>query len=162
MRRCRACGVDKAREEFCKRVQAKNGLSAKCRACLAQYGRDWNAKRPRYAVDRKKLHQRTARVFVRAYLETHPCVDCGEPDIVVLEFDHVRSVKDRNISDMCRRGFSLERLATEIAKCDVRCANCHRRKTVRLRETSLTYEDTHDTLPVAQEEPWQRQLIFET
>lgn len=39
--------------------------------------------------------------------------------------------KEFDISNGFRAGYSIERLATEIAKCDVRCANCHMRKTAR-------------------------------
>lgn len=69
------------------------------------------------------------REYVDKYLKTHPCIDCGESDNVVLEFDHVRGEKKRNISDMILKAFSINAIKTEIEKCDVRCANCHRRVT---------------------------------
>ena len=77
---------------------------------------------------------RRNRAYVTAYLESHPCVDCGEPDIIVLEFDHVRGTKRNNIANMVRR-YSLEAIIAEIAKCEVRCANCHRRVTHKRRKT---------------------------
>jgi hypothetical protein len=77
-----------------------------------------------------------SRSVVHAHLAAHPCVDCGESDVVVLEFDHVRGVKSAHVSDVVRRGWSLDRLRDEIAKCEVRCANCHRRATHRRREAA--------------------------
>src|SRR5207247_9126089 len=62
------------------------------------------------------------------YLTTHACVDCGETDIVVLQFDHLRD-KSMNISTLIRNGASWTRIEQEIAKCEVRCANCHRLRT---------------------------------
>lgn len=70
------------------------------------------------------------RAYVAGYLSGHPCVDCGEKDPIVLEFDHRnRSLKRFNIADGIKRGMALKTVIEEIAKCDVRCANCHRRKT---------------------------------
>jgi len=66
------------------------------------------------------------RNYVLEYLSGHPCVDCGETDPVVLEFDHVRD-KDKKISDLIN--YSHNRLKEEILKCEVRCSNCHKRKT---------------------------------
>jgi hypothetical protein len=68
--------------------------------------------------------------FVLDYLRTHPCVDCGESDPVVLEFDHVRGKKDGSISAMVSAGRPIAVIQAEIEKCDVRCANCHRETTV--------------------------------
>jgi hypothetical protein len=58
-------------------------------------------------------------------------VDCGESDPAVLEFDHVSGKKTANISYLLGVVASWERLASEIQKCEVRCANCHRWKTAR-------------------------------
>lgn len=64
--------------------------------------------------------------YVRNYLSTHPCTDCGEGNIIVLEFDHVRGIKIESVSVLAREACSLVRLQEEIDKCEVRCANCHR------------------------------------
>ena len=67
--------------------------------------------------------------YIKNHLSNNPCVDCGNNNIVVLEFDHVRGEKKYNVSDMCRGGYSLATIQKEIDKCDVRCANCHRQIT---------------------------------
>ena len=61
------------------------------------------------------------------YLLEHPCVDCGETDHVVLEFDHLRD-KAYNVSRLLL-GYSWSRILEEIKKCEVVCCNCHRRRT---------------------------------
>jgi CO dehydrogenase/acetyl-CoA synthase beta subunit len=99
------------------------------------------ASRRHYAKHRDKVianakeHSKAARNRIRTHINTHlkanPCVDCGETDIVVLEFDHIggAGTKHFNISDATRHGYSMKKLTEEIAKCEVRCANCHRKKT---------------------------------
>lgn len=64
-----------------------------------------------------------------AYLREHPCVDCGETDPVVLQFDHVRGIKRAHVARLVRDQRPWAEIAEEIKKCDVRCANCHFRKT---------------------------------
>lgn len=57
------------------------------------------------------------------------CVQCGEKDVVVLEFDHIDPAsKVANISQM-RKNYTPEKLKVELAKCVVLCANCHKRRT---------------------------------
>lgn len=68
--------------------------------------------------------------FVVDYLKQHPCVDCGETDPIVLEFDHLRN-KRKEVSRLINDCVSIEILVEEIEKCEVRCANCHRRKTAK-------------------------------
>jgi len=96
------------------------------------------ASRRHYAKHRDKViasakeYSKAARERIKAYITAHlrdnPCIDCGEANIVVLEFDHLRD-KDFNISDATRKGVGMKKLKDEIAKCEVRCANCHRKKT---------------------------------
>ena len=84
--------------------------------------------------------------IVATHLESHPCVDCGCDDIDVLEFDHVRGTKTDNVADMVRKSVSVKRLFDEIDKCEVRCANCHRRVTKQRRQT-IQHNDHPDEQP---------------
>jgi hypothetical protein len=61
--------------------------------------------------------------IICAYLETHPCVDCGYADIRALEFDHV---KGKTFTIGQRGTLSPTKVLAEIEKCEVRCCNCHR------------------------------------
>lgn len=74
------------------------------------------------------------REYVKEFLSCNPCIDCGNNDLRVLDFDHVRGNKIKAISRLVRDGANLERLKQEISKCEVRCANCHRIVTFERRK----------------------------
>lgn len=80
-----------------------------------------------------RIVRKRNRLFVDEWLDKHPCVDCGEDDPIVLDFDHVGTDKIQNVSDMVTECFSLAAIKKEISKCEIRCANCHRRKTHQRR-----------------------------
>lgn len=65
--------------------------------------------------------------MVCEFLTERACVDCGNDDIRVLDFDH-RPDSDKldGINNLARRPCSIATLQDEMAKCDIRCANCHR------------------------------------
>jgi hypothetical protein len=67
-------------------------------------------------------------LYVRDLLMDSQCVDCGDSRLAVLEFDHVAE-KTANVCDLARSGCALWRLETELARCEIRCVNCHRRRT---------------------------------
>jgi hypothetical protein len=67
--------------------------------------------------------------YLVSYLREHPCVDCGETDPLVLGFDHLRDKKSSISKGL--RDREWQSVLDEIAKCDVVCANCHRRRTAR-------------------------------
>jgi hypothetical protein len=86
--------------------------------------------RRRQLAEYKRRSKVRARLWLKEYLRSHPCVDCGEADVRVLEFDHRDpATKLANVSRMASDGCGPARLAKEVAKCDVRCCNCHRRRT---------------------------------
>lgn len=60
--------------------------------------------------------------------EASGCMDCGETNPIVLDFDHLKD-KKYNVSRMIHDGFSWAAIKKEIAKCEVVCANCHRIRT---------------------------------
>lgn len=139
MKYCAKCRTEKPLSEFNKNTGRKDGLQAQCRDCGKSRN---NANYQENAVRRSSIRsnadlsrQRT-RKYVREYLKTHPCVDCGEDDPIVLDFDHVRGEKLSEISTLAKKGWSLDKIVDEITKCDVRCANCHRRVTHRRRNAA--------------------------
>ena len=89
-------------------------------------GKTHYQKNKQYYIQRTGERKKMLIEFVENYKKSHPCVDCGNSDIRVLEFDHVKNDKEIDISKATRKGWSKERIQLEIEKCEVRCANCHR------------------------------------
>lgn len=101
-----------------------------CRECFRAYFRARGAlHRDQSSAALSKRRQR-AKAALRAHLRAHPCADCGERDIVVLECDHVRG-RRHGIAGLVATGAPLATLREELARCDVVCVNCHRRRTTR-------------------------------
>lgn len=100
-----------------------------CRECQSAWYRDHRTQHIANVNGNTARYRERNTTFILAYLSTHPCVDCGESDPVVLEFGHVRA-KTGLISRM-RRFSSLELISAELERCDVRCVNCHMRRTAR-------------------------------
>lgn len=78
----------------------------------------------------QKRHRVRVRTQLFEFLSTKACVDCGEKDPIVLEFDH-RNSKDKFkiVAKMLSGHYSWKSVLGEISKCEIRCANCHKRKT---------------------------------
>ena len=127
-KKCSKCKKEKLIDDFPKNKSRKDGLHQYCKTCNAELCYKNYPKRKDYFLVSKKVLQKRNHKYVLDFLKINPCVDCGESDPIVLEFDHLGE-KHESISNMVRRCFSLETIEKEIKKCVVRCANCHRRKT---------------------------------
>jgi hypothetical protein len=134
-KRCCRCGEVKDLSNFTFKNRAKGLLQSFCRACHKAWNRaHYERNRATYIANAR----RNTAVYIAEnlrrlieYLLCHPCVDCGETDLVVLEFDHRdRSTKRMPVGEMLR-DYAWAQIALEIEKCDVRCANDHRRRTAR-------------------------------
>lgn len=138
MKLCRDCKLEKTYASFGKNSSQPDGLQPLCRGCRSLYLRSWyssNKARSRAPIKRWRVKNTQAvREHLVSYLRDNPCVDCAEDNIIVLEFDHRDGVdKKFCIGESMRRGYSLDRVKLEVGKCDVRCANCHRKRTYKQR-----------------------------
>ena len=142
-KRCSRCGETKPLTEFNKKTPTRP--QPYCRTCNSAYLKAHYAANVEYYVAKARRTKRRMKRNVLARLEEyfadHPCVDCGETDSVVLQFDHVRGTKIMEVSRMWARGRSWAAIEAEIAKCDVRSANCHIRRTAEVRGW-YAYRDT--------------------
>lgn len=126
---CSTCHELRPLQEFNRRATAPDGLQARCRSC----SRAWYLLNRQEHID--NVAQRNVRTLARyrRALATHlqqGCVDCGEADLRVLDLDHRdERAKVANVTVLITTLASWARVEREIAKCDVRCANCHRRRT---------------------------------
>jgi hypothetical protein len=136
MRACSSCGVVKEEDEFNWRWQDRGIRWGICRECQRKQKTNWYERHKDIYGPAKNARTRASRVAARQYvfdyLSTHPCVECGENDPMVLEFDHIGS-KRKTIAELIRDGASIQSLQREIDQCQVMCANCHRRKTMKAR-----------------------------
>jgi hypothetical protein len=135
---CIKCSEVKPLTEFNFKVMRLGIRHARCRTCTRQQLRThYLANRARY-VAKAQINAARCRREVRArifsYLKTHPCVDCREADPRCLDFDHVRGKKTADVSRMVSQGCCWKSIEREIAKCEVRCANCHRKRTAERRK----------------------------
>src|SRR5690242_6245481 len=133
MKMCSKCGLVLPKSAFAQRSKDGATCNSYCRSCQREYYRlhyrqnsEHHNRRRMINAARQRARNRKALVEL---LRLHRCVDCGEGDPRVLEFDHVRGPKCGNIGDLVARPAAWDRILSEIAKCEVRCANCHRRKT---------------------------------
>jgi hypothetical protein len=133
MKQCNHCLEFKPDEEFSWRYKSLGVRAPTCKACKAKFDSNYyeshSESHRQKTLMQKQLRRDNARDYIRNYLSSHPCVDCGERDPMLLEFDHVRGKKKVAVSQMVGQGYSIEAIQEEIDKCEVRCVSCHRKKT---------------------------------
>jgi hypothetical protein len=135
LRRCGRCGLEKPLSEFAWRRKRRGQLDNYCRPCRADYHHEHYARnRAQYienTAQRKRALAAERNRYLIEFFSTHACADCGESDPLVLEFDHLGD-KRFNISAGLRDR-AWQDVLDEIAKCEVVCANCHRKRTAASR-----------------------------
>jgi proline-rich tail region repeat protein len=127
-KRCGRCGLVLPVTAF---NRAGGGRQHWCRDCFSVYFRERGDKHREQSSAARKRRQDRARAFLLDDLRAHPCVDCGEDEILVLEFDHHRGEKVAALAHLLHSGAKLARFEDEVQRCEVVCVNCHRRRTAR-------------------------------
>ncbi len=129
---CGGCATVQPIEQFALKNATTGRRQSRCRECHSGLRRD------HYLSNKEKIAgqvaERKREVRLRnmqrivAFLLEHPCIDCGEDDPLVLQFDHVRGVKVKDVLSLVHLA-KWAVIEAEMRKCVVRCANCHTRRT---------------------------------
>jgi hypothetical protein len=130
MKECHKCYEVKPLDEFNRSRARADGHAATCRKCMKVYRKIHYDNNSKKIVSDVITRRNGIRAEVWEYKATNPCVDCGESNPIVLDFDHLGD-KEFSISLGVARGLGMKRIMEEIAKCDVLCANCHRKRTFK-------------------------------
>lgn len=106
-----------------------------CIACEKKYKAEYHQKNKARRMPLIRAADKAAklakRIWAYNYLLNNPCKECGESNPVVLEFNHRNPAeKCFAIADGLAR-YAFDKVKAEIEKCEVLCANCHRKVTAR-------------------------------
>ncbi len=129
-KRCGTCQKSKPLTDFNRKSARQDGRQEVCRECNRASSREYYRKNREHHIRviraRSDAQRRASQTFIADHLREHPCVDCGAADVRVLDFDHrPDAIKRAGVMQMVQDGFSIRIISEEIAKCDVRCRNCH-------------------------------------
>ena len=109
-RTCKTCKQQLPLSEFANAGMAK-GIPYRRHQCKKCYS------------DIKAIRANRIKEEFREFKKTLKCARCGFNDFRALQFHHHNKDKDYAVAQM--RGYALETVLREVAKCEVLCANCH-------------------------------------
>ena len=136
MKLCKRCGFVKPLVCFNKKAASKDGYASLCKEHTREMVRSWYRKnidteRVRLKEKKKVYTDRNKKLIME--IKDNPCADCGNRyPHYIMDFDHRPGTnKCFQISDAfhARAAMPVNKILTEISKCDLVCANCHRERT---------------------------------
>lgn len=94
----------------------------------------WYPKNKEKHISYVRRNKRQITEFIEAYKQERSCMDCGflgKDFPYVLDFDHLDGgiSKKFTIGSWSQSVLSIEAIKKEIEKCELVCANCHRKRT---------------------------------
>lgn len=133
--RCSRCRLDLPEDQFFFRKD-RGVLYSQCRDCHKRSVRETYQRHRDHKIAvqllRKQRQKQESRAFVQELRRTTPCADCLlQYHWVAMQFDHVRGIKYRCVTELVNLGCSLRVVQREIAKCEIVCANCHAIRTYK-------------------------------
>jgi hypothetical protein len=124
-KKCILCGVVKTLSDFNKKFKSTDGRQNKCRDCSKAYAKaHYEADKTYYVA---KANKRRLRLVaeINEYKANKGCWHCSENEPCCLDLHHVGN-KDFTVALSINR-VSTDLIWKEIEKCEVLCANCHRK-----------------------------------
>jgi hypothetical protein len=121
LKTCIKCGFSKSLEGFVKNPSCSDGRAGWCLSCFS-----------RYMGSRVRAKQ-----LILDEIKSKPCSDCGLSFApYCMDLDHVRGFKVKDVSKLLTS--RNDRFMSEVEKCDVVCACCHRiRSSTQITSTKI-------------------------
>lgn len=121
---CTKCKLEKPISQFNKNISKKDGLQSECKQCHNSLYKQY------YTTNKDKFRTNSfnRRNNIKQFLneiKIKGCSMCDENDIACLDFHHIRD-KEYTISQLIKTE-NFTKIKTEVEKCIVLCANCHRK-----------------------------------
>jgi hypothetical protein len=96
---------------------------------MRQYRRDWYQRNKEHAKGKVLERKATIKRWFKDMKSSLKCNRCSEDNPACLEFHHSNpDEKEHIITQMVSCGWSVEKIKEEMEKCEVLCANCHRKE----------------------------------
>ena len=129
-RLCKRCNTRKplTAEFFYRKASEVGGFHYECKECAKKADPRYNAEYYQGNSSRIMARISSRRKLIKAFISElkTECKRCHFTEKIALDFHHRDpQTKIGNVAHLPRCGWSLERIKTELAKCDIYCANCH-------------------------------------
>jgi deoxycytidylate deaminase len=97
---CPGCGKERdCEQDFNWKYKVRGIRHSRCRYCMSQVSKQhYQDNKQSYMA---RIHARDKEILqdnrgkLAAYLTDHPCIDCGQTDIRILDLDHVRGQSEK-------------------------------------------------------------------
>jgi len=123
---CRECNKNVSVLNFSKGKD--NGYAYWCKNCVREYDKKRHKKQAVKRREQARSRRQELSIWFQELKNGLSCVRCGESHNSCLEFHHKDpTTKIMSLANMPKSGFSKEVILEEITKCEVLCANCHRK-----------------------------------
>lgn len=140
MKKCHCCKKELEDSEFAKhtRPSGKIDLQNDCKKCDSLNRGNYQKEHKKETTGTKRKRRDVVREFINQYKSKHFCIICKENDPIVLDFHH-RNMEDKEleVGNAVKDGWSIEKIKKEIDKCDLLCANCHRREHYKRKHATI-------------------------
>jgi len=89
----------------------------------------WHYKNREWNTERSLQRRAELRAWANEIKASAGCARCQEDDPACLDFHHIdRDEKEHQVTKMISYGYGREKILNEMAKCEIICANCHRKE----------------------------------
>ena len=121
---CYKCGEEKPIEEFALNKARKDGHNGMCKSCFKQYRDTHYINNKQYYINKATEYKKARTEEFYEYKKHLKCSICGESRWWLLDFHHL-DPKEKE-TEVYKLVEAPNKIKSEIAKCIVLCANCHR------------------------------------